>query len=422
MSISTMVQHEFLFDDLTNIKLKLYGFSKLFRHCNIYDSNNTSPALGIGKYEFLAAMGLKRKLPHDHEQLFEHIADSGNWIFGHFEYQDISNEGYYKSCLYEPEVVFCIQKGSKMLQICNNGLEEGAFEDLINTFHAHDFNIPELTIITTDFTPQTPKEEYMKNVEAIRNDIITGKYYEMNYCIEFRSKVQPVDFLPYFMRLNERTAAPFAAYVKHPDFNILCSSPERFITKRGNELVSQPIKGTNRRLAGEANLAQLHDLQHNEKEKAENVMIVDLVRNDLARVCKPGSVKVKELCGAYAFKTVNHLISTISAELEKGIGLKEMMQALFPMGSMTGAPKLEVMKHIALYEHAERGIYSGCLGYIDPDGDFDFNVLIRSLVFDAKTNEMSYKVGSAITYDSEAEKEYEECLLKGKRLIEAMKI
>jgi para-aminobenzoate synthetase component 1 len=145
-------------------------------------------------------------------------------------------------------------------------------------------------------------------------------------------------------------------------------------------------------------------------------MIVDLVRNDLARICLSGTVKVDELCGAYTYRSVNHLVSSVSGELKPEVGLTDIFQAMFPMGSMTGAPKLEVMKHIELYETGSRGIYSGCIGYISPDGDFDFNVVIRTLVYEPDSGKVSYRVGSAITYDSIPEKEYEECMLKGSRL------
>ncbi len=408
------------FGDLPEIKERIYHFANGFEYCNIYDSNEVETALGIGKYELVAAIGLKRKFPADAAELFRQIHDSGHWIFGYFEYQDIIHETHTRGHFYEPLIVICIHKGAMEMVIHNNGITESDFEKMLPDFFSFKIQTPDISPVSVEFKPQTPKADYLRQVETIKDDIVRGKYYEMNYCIEFKSDFMPIDFLPYFLRLNEKTRSPFAAYVRHPDFTLMCSSPERFLMKKENTLVSQPIKGTNVRLEGEENLAQMEELRNSEKERAENVMIVDLVRNDLARVCQHGSVKVQELCGIYPFKTVNHLISTVSGELKANTSFKEVIWSLFPMGSMTGAPKTEVMKHIKLYEHCARGIYSGCLGYIEPGGDFDFNVVIRSLVFDAASSEISYKVGSAITYDSVAEKEYEECLLKGRRLFEVM--
>ena len=420
MNISGIAASNIRIDDLGRVKSKLYGFADTFDHCNVYDSNGVLPAVGIGRYEFLAGLGLKKKLPVNRNELSGIIENGTRWIFGYFEYQDIMHAHDCQSWLYEAEIVFAIERGASHIKVYNNGVDDSRFAQLLADFEAFEEGSPEPGIMNIRFVPQTSREEYLRNVENIRQDIIHGRYYEMNYCIEFRSPAPKTDYLPYFLRLNSQTRAPFAAFVKHPGTVIMCSSPERFLHRSGETLVSQPIKGTNSRREGENNIRQLEVLQQSVKERAENVMIVDLVRNDLARVCRHGTIKVDELCGAYAFRSVNHLISTVSGRLKPEAGFFEIMDSVFPMGSMTGAPKIEVMKHIARYEHAPRGIYSGCLGYIDPDGNFDFNVLIRSLVYNEERAEISYKVGSAITYDSVPEHEYEECLLKGARLADAM--
>jgi para-aminobenzoate synthetase component 1 len=405
------------FDDLESLKQKLYHFANRFEYCNVYDSNGTKAALDIGKYELIGGIGLKREIPS--LNILESLGENSTWKFGCLEYQDMGQKPL-KTHFYEPMLVFFILKDTYLLQWVNNGIEPSLFEKLLKDFEGFKAGEDQLIVLSAVFQPQTSKQEYLLKVEKIKDDIVRGRYYEMNYCIEFRASLEEVDLLPYFLKLNRNTAAPFAAYVRNPAFTLICSSPERFLLKNGQSLISQPIKGTNPRLEGSDNLRQIQVLQLSEKERAENVMIVDLVRNDLARVCMDGSVKVNELCGVYSFRTVNHLISTISGHLQDASSFGEIMNSLFPMGSMTGAPKIEVMKHIEAYEHAPRGIYSGCLGYIEPNGDFDFNVIIRSLLFDRNKSEISYKVGSAITYDSVAEDEYEECLLKGKRLFEVM--
>jgi para-aminobenzoate synthetase component 1 len=416
--ISGMINKTVEFNGLESIKQRLCHFANTFGYCSLYDSNGTSPALGIGKYEFIGGIGVKLEIPA--LNILETLDEKGAWKFGCFEYQEMDQRQPLKVHFYEPVLVFFILKGTNQLQWVNNGIEPSVFEQLLMDFDRFQFGEDKLAPLSVGFQPQTSKQEYLQKVEQIKDDIVKGKYYEMNYCIEFSASLEEMDLLPYFLQLNRNTAAPFAAYIRNPAFTLLCSSPERFLLKDGLNLVSQPIKGTNQRLGGEDNLRQVYTLQHSEKERAENVMIVDLVRNDLARVCLDGSVKVNELCGVYSFRTVNHLISTVSGQLKDMSSFRDIMTSLFPMGSMTGEPKIEVMKHIDAYEHAPRGIYSGCLGYIDPRGDFDFNVVIRSLLFDSERSTISYKVGSAITYDSVAEDEYEECLLKGRRLFEVM--
>ncbi|MBL7747847.1 MAG: chorismate-binding protein, partial [Chitinophagaceae bacterium] len=153
-------------------------------------------------------------------------------------------------------------------------------------------------------------------------------------------------------------------------------------------------------------------LFHSAKDRSENVMVVDLVRNDLAKICTEGTVKVDELYGIYSFPQVHQMISTVSGELKQGISFADIIKATFPMGSMTGAPKKRVMELIEQYEQTRRGIFSGAVGYIAPNGDFDFNVVIRSIMYNAATRYLSYQAGSGITFYSDPEMEWEECLMK----------
>ncbi|UYZ63937.1 aminodeoxychorismate synthase component I [Hymenobacter weizhouensis] len=269
--------------------------------------------------------------------------------------------------------------------------------------------------------PRMPKAEYLAAVEAIKEDILNGEVYELNLCQEFYAEGVQLDPVDVFLRLNAASPAPFAGFVRHHHHYLLCASPERFLARRGSRIISQPIKGTIRRdstpAADEARrLALLHD----EKERAENLMIVDLVRNDLARVAQTGTVQVPELFGLYPFRHVWQMISTVEAQLRPGVDLVDVLRAAFPMGSMTGAPKIRAMQLIEHYEHTRRGLYSGSIGYIGPGGDFDLNVVIRSLQYRQDTGYLSFQVGSAITYDSVPEREYEECLLKAQALLEVL--
>ncbi|MVN77662.1 para-aminobenzoate synthase [Hymenobacter sp. HMF4947] len=266
-----------------------------------------------------------------------------------------------------------------------------------------------------------PRAEYLQAVEDVREDILNGEVYELNLCQEFYAEQVTLDPVATFWRLNAASPAPYAGFLRHHDHYLLCASPELFLAHHESVIVSQPIKGTRQRgptptLDEQQRLALLHD----EKERAENLMIVDLVRNDLARIAIPGTVQVPELFGTYGFKHVWQLISTVEAELRPDVDLAAILRATFPMGSMTGAPKIRAMQLIERYENSRRGLYSGCFGYAWPDREFEFNVVIRSLQYRADTGYLSLQVGSAITYDSVPVQEYAECLLKAQGVLQAL--
>jgi len=401
---------ELIFDNLSDIKLKIYNFSGQFDTSCICDSNEMPSAYNIEKYELLAGYGLNKLISSHNIDCWNEIGQSKQWILGQFNYQSPFNDTL-KHFLFEPKFVLLIAKNSNKIELINNGISQTEFDELVNKFNQTGIEIEKTKAISLQFEALTTKEKYLKTVKQIKEDIYNGKYYEMNYCIGFKSKPINTPLLPLFVKLNKESKAPFAAYLNTKHFAILCNSPERFIYKDADNLYSQPIKGTNKRHP-ENNIEQMQLLQNDEKERAENVMIVDLVRNDLSKICETGTVKVEELFGTYAFKSLNHLISTIKGKLNEGNNIQSIIEALFPMGSMTGAPKKEVMLHIEKYENTPREIYSGCLGYIDPHKNFDFNVVIRSLEFQKTEQTFLYQVGSAITYDSIPEKEYDECLLK----------
>ena len=262
---------------------------------------------------------------------------------------------------------------------------------------------------------KTTQSQYLENIEVIKKHIVDGDFYEMNHCIAFtaQSEINPYQA---FLALNATAPAPFASFVKDGDRYLLCASPERFIGLKNGTLYSQPIKGTRKRVHGEGDSELVKALRNSEKDRAENVMIVDLVRNDMSRVCEAGSVVVPELCEVYTFSHVHQLISTVEGRLKPGMGVKDILYATFPMGSMTGAPKIAVMQHTEGLENFSRGLYSGTVGYVW-NGNMDLNVVIRSLLYHSKTHELQYAVGGAITYDSVAEDEYQECLDKAETVL-----
>ena len=261
--------------------------------------------------------------------------------------------------------------------------------------------------------PRMSRPDYLQTVEQVREDILNGEVYELTLCQEFYAENVLLDPVATFWRLNEASPAPFAGFFRHHDHYLLCASPELFLAHTEDVITSQPIKGTRRRGTTPADdEAQRLSLLHDDKERAENLMIVDLVRNDLARIARTGTVRVPELFGTYAFQQVWQLISTVEAELRPGLNLGNILRATFPMGSMTGAPKIRAMQLIEQYERTRRGLFSGSIGYVLPSGDFAFNVVIRSLQYRADTGYLSLQTGSAITFDSVPEEEYAECLLK----------
>ena len=341
------------------------------------------------------------------------------WLFGHLSY-DLKNEVQSLSSPYpdklsfpnifffEPQII--IKLSDAKMEIETEGDAGKIYNDIIqgdnsrNSINNRSINIRQ----------RVSREEYIDTIEQLKKHILRGDCYEINYCMEFFAENAVIDPLTVYQKLSSTSPNPFSALYKLGDKWLICASPERFLKKEGNKILSQPIKGTSSRYLTDEqqDKKSREDLLVSEKDRSENVMVVDLVRNDLARVCKEGTVKVDELFGIYSFPQVHQMISTVSGELKDEISFTRIIKATFPMGSMTGAPKRRVMELIDQYERAGRGIFSGALGYITPEGDFDFNVVIRSIMYNASRKYLSFMAGSGITFYSDAEKEYEECLLK----------
>ena len=258
------------------------------------------------------------------------------------------------------------------------------------------------------------REEYLSTVEKLRQHILRGDCYEINFCQEFFARDADIDPMEAYHQLSLLSPNPFSALYRLNDKWLICASPERFLKKQGNKILSQPIKGTLERKSQEpgSDTEEKAALFNSSKDRSENVMVVDLVRNDLSKVCEEGTVNVDELYGVYSFPHVHQMISTVSGLLKEGMDFSTLIKATFPMGSMTGAPKKRVMELIDQYEVSKRGIFSGAVGYISPDDDFDFNVVIRSIMFNASTGYLSFMAGSGITFYSDPGLEWQECMLK----------
>ncbi len=423
-------------NDIERLKQDLLQSAHQFDHFCFLDSNNYPdyPYSTFGSFfaiDAIASLSVNIDCLPELESFRQQQQD---WLFGYISY-DVKNEiepglvsehtdGIQIPLLHFFVPKFIVKIEKKKIEIGINYTTHDEQEQLLAAFKEL-LNVSKTTSSCTsavNIQHRMSRQEYISAVETIRQDIQHGDIYEMNFCQEFYATNAAIQPLPVFQKLNKLSMAPFSCYLKNKDRYLLCASPERFLKRTQNTLISQPIKGTRRRLPVEKEDKQLkQELFWDEKERSENVMIVDLVRNDFSKVAQQDSVNVEELFGIYTFEQVHQMISTISCKVKPDITFSDIMNAVFPMGSMTGAPKIAAMRLIEKYEMTKRGLYSGCVGYITPKGNFDFNVVIRSILYNEKDKYISIQAGSAITIDCDADKEYEECLLKARAMMEALK-
>ena len=420
----------FVIDNPQSFKVQILHWSNQFEVCTFLDNHDYESPFGaldciaaVNPISFIALESVNALAVDDFIQ-----THSGEWIFAHFnyEYHTITKSnnkanltGFPLAYLYTPSVVIeltgnqvTIQTGPESPQIL--------FEQISS------FAVPSSTdksaAPTTSITPFISKAAYLENIHKILQLIRRGDFYEINYCQAFIVKNIAAYPANVYLNLTAVSPTPFACFYKNNSNYLLCASPERYLQKKGKKLISQPIKGTiKRNIENDADdKLLLETLQNSSKDKSENVMVVDLVRNDLSKICEQGSVQVSELFGIYSYPQVHQMISTITGTLTNNTLFSEILEATFPMGSMTGAPKKRVMETIDALEPTKRGLYSGTVGYFNPAGDFDFNVVIRSIFYNSDTRNASYQVGGGITIYSNPEKEYDECLLKAAAIKKAL--
>jgi para-aminobenzoate synthetase component 1 len=391
--------------------------------CFFWNHHQYGPVLGVG-----ISHELQFSTNFNHQALQDFFTtQKGKYIFGYLSY-DLKNEfealttshadhlDFPLLHFWVPDSLFQLAEEPRLLWGSTQEKNRQRAEEFKASFERKDAALNE------PFKARTPQSRYTLQFDQLKNALQRGDIYEVNYCQEFYAEQCSIERpIALFGRLNELTKAPHAAYFQTDAHYVLCASPERFIQKTGKLLRSEPIKGTAPRSKDQRQDAHFAtSLQNNPKERAENIMIVDLVRNDLSQIATKNSVQVDELCQIYSFETVHQMISKISCELDQSVGFSEILKACFPMGSMTGAPKIAAMQQIEAHEDFKRGLYSGSIGLIDPDGDFDFNVVIRSLLYNRKTQYLSCAAGSAITIGANAEDEFQECLLKAEKLIHGL--
>ncbi|MCW3083664.1 MAG: aminodeoxychorismate synthase component [Bacteroidetes bacterium] len=419
-----------------NATLNISGLNSRYKNVCIFDSNKSANDNKYTLHSKLIAIGASQELTVKNgnnalQQLQSFYDHNKGWLFGYLSY-DLKNEieelnsanhdGLHFPSLhfFVPEVVIELKNDAALVHYNDGVISKEKATEMVTFAFSQQAPHRESETHTT-IKSRITQQQYMDTVNQLKKHILRGDIYEVNFCQEFFDDNAMIDPAGIFEKLNAISEAPFAAFCKFGEHYVLSSSPERFLKKQGNMLTSQPIKGTIKRSSDKTEDDELKThLRNNLKEQNENVMIVDLVRNDLSRIAKKGSVQVDELFGVYSFKQVHQLISTVSCELKENCSFTKILQAAFPMGSMTGAPKVRAMQLIEQYESMQRGVYSGAIGYITPNGDFDFSVVIRSILYNASNHYLSFMVGSAITAKADAAQEYEECLLKAKAMFEVL--
>lgn len=414
-------------DNPGQFKKQLLQWAQQYREVVFLDSNNYKQQ--YTSYDAVLAVDALTAIKTDYHNAFDELSTyqqiTKDWIFGYLSYdlkndtEDLNSSNFdglefTDLFFFQPKKLFLFREDKlevRYLIMCDDEIDED-IQEIINLK-------PEITNQKSEVTinQRISKESYLEKVGQMLDHIHRGDIYEANFCMEFYAEDAVIDPLGMYIKLNAISEPPFAVYFKNYKQYLLSASPERYIRKEDDKIISQPIKGTAKRSADQTEDNTIKEaLTLNEKERSENIMIVDLVRNDLSRTAAKGSVEVEELCGAYTFKQVHHLISTVVSKTEVGASPLDVIRTTFPMGSMTGAPKISAMQIIEKLEETKRGLYSGAIGYFSPEGDFDFNVVIRSILYNEENKYVSFSVGSAITSQANPEMEYEECLLKARAM------
>lgn len=419
--------HTFDVNDISVFKKQLLTWAQQFAEVVYIDSNEYQQE--YSSYDVVLAVDALTSITTDYKDSFKSLSEyqqqSGDWIFGYLTY-DLKNDterlasdnfdglNFPELFFFQPKKLFLLKGGSvemHYLTMCDDEMESDWMD--INAFA---LQTPE-PLGHVEIKQRISRERYLDKAQRMLDYIHRGDIYEANLCMEFYADDAVIDPLQTYFSLNDISRPPFAAYLKNRKHYLMCASPERYLRKEGSKVISQPIKGTARRSADPAEDDAIKaSLAANEKERSENIMIVDLVRNDLSRTATKDSVQVEELCKPYTFKQVHHLISTITSDVDNILSPVQIIKSTFPMGSMTGAPKISAMKIIEELEDTKRGLYSGSVGYFTPEGGFDFNVVIRSILYNSQQQYVSFSVGSAITAKADPEQEYEECLLKARAM------
>jgi len=426
--LRTSIQKEI--SDTSLFKSQLLTWAQQFREVVFLDSNDYPQK--YSNYDCILAVDAFTSINTDYYNGFEDLKQyqqiSKDWIFGYLSYDlkndtEVLNSSNFDGLqfpdlfFFQPKKLFLLKNNQleiQYLNCCDDEVEED-FELILETKISINSNSNSI-----DIQQRISKDFYLDKVTKMLDYINKGDIYEANFCMEFYAETT-INPLEKYFSLNDISKPPFATFLKNNTHFLLSASPERYLKKENNKIISQPIKGTSKRyLDNNEDEISKNILASDPKERSENIMITDLVRNDLSRTAIKGSVEVEELCGIYSFLQVHQMISTITSIIDDQYSALDVIKNSFPMGSMTGAPKISAMNIIEELEETKRGLYSGSVGYFTPNSDFDFNVVIRSILYNSTNNYVSFSVGSAITALSIPELEYEECLLKAEAMIKVL--
>jgi len=422
----------FSIDNSLNLDKRLTVLAEDFIHAQVLTDRYNEPSglyLKMSRFGILAGFGAIDVVECPVTEL-ESFINRDDWYFGFLSYQlkselfNLPDNGkdatipFPKLYFFRPRFIIKTIGESNFFGYDSELDDEDTARVFIEKINQIDISVNQTFKGSVKLSQHVSQTDYFKAVEALQQHIGRGDIYEVNYCIEFSAQGVTSSPQALFSSMMDLSPMPFSAFLKNGEHYVICASPERYLKKSENKVFSMPMKGTSAREY--LNVSGRVKLEDSEKEQAENIMITDLVRNDLSRVAKPGTVKVDELCGIYAFPSVYQMVSTVSCQLKENVSWAEPIRCSFPMGSMTGAPKQRALELIDIYENGTRGLYSGAIGYITPERDFDFNVVIRSLFLNQTEKKASFWVGSAITAQSIAEDEYNECLLKANVLMKIL--
>lgn len=398
----------------------LHGFStSLARRCGA----GGEWLIGVGELDHMEAHRPGRAF----EQLGTFLEQHGDWAFGHLTYamgaevepglelgQDLL--GWPTLRFFVPR--FVVHWGQEDVQVHCRKEDHLEAEHLVAVLtgsddRTHETRIPRLNLIG--------RSEYLERAGELLAHIQRGDIYEVNYCIARTGVARGLDPYAAFAALDTKLKAPYATFYRSGERYALCQSPERFLKVEDGMITGEPMKGTRpRHTDSSLDQALALELANDAKERSENIMAVDVMRHDMSRVAAPRSVRVPELCGVKSLSALHQMTSTVSARLREGLRTVDAVRSCFPMASMTGAPKRRAMQLINAMEGAPRGLYSGTLGFFTPDGDADFNVVIRTLLFDARSGAVSLATGSALTAACDLEREWEECEIKARSVLDAL--
>lgn len=413
-------------------KQQILNWAQQFNDVVWLDSNNYLQK--YSNYDAILAVDAFTSILTDCQNAFDKLKEyqsiTNDWIFGYLTYdlkndiEDLQSNNYDglqfpDLYFFQPKKLFLFKGNTVEVQYLHD-VDDEIETDLQAIRGSNNLSIKQSNN-PIKIKLRIHKDEYFEKVNTILQHIHRGDIYEANFCQEFYAENTLINPLETYLKLNSISKPPFATFLKLNDKYLLSASPERYLKKEGSTIISQPIKGTAKRsenLEEDKKLKQ--DLFKDKKERSENIMIVDLVRNDLAKTAVSGSVKVQELCKIYSYKQVHQIISTVVSKVDESVHSVDVLRTTFPMGSMTGAPKISAMQIIEVLEETKRGLYSGAVGYFEPNGNFDFNVVIRSILYNETKQYGSYSVGGAITAKSDPLKEYEECLIKAKAMREVL--